>query len=80
MSILISLSPEFEAKLREKAAEQGQDVSVFAAELLTQMLDWESQDSQEAIAGIQDGLDAFAAGNFRTFQDFADEQRQKFNL
>jgi len=34
MTIVISLSPEVEARLREKAARQGQDVSLVAAELL----------------------------------------------
>ena len=80
MSIVISLSPEVEAQLREKAAQQGQDVSLVAAELLARILEWELQDSEEAIAGIQRGLDAFEAGSFRSFQDFAEEQRRKYNL
>jgi predicted transcriptional regulator len=69
MSIVISLSPEVEAQLREKAAQQGQDVSLVAAELLARILEWELQDSEEAIAGIQRGLDAFEAGSFRSFPD-----------
>ncbi|MFB2937752.1 hypothetical protein ACE1B6_21090 [Aerosakkonemataceae cyanobacterium BLCC-F154] len=80
MSIFISLSPEVEAQLREKAAQQGQDISLVAAQLLTQILAWELQDSQEAIAGIQRGLDAFEAGNSRSFQDFAEEKRRQYNL
>ena len=35
MTIVISLSPEVEARLREKAARQGQDVSLVAAETLS---------------------------------------------
>jgi len=80
MSIVISLSPEVEAQLREKAAQQGQDISVVAAQLLAQILEWELQDSQEAVAGIQRGLDAFEAGRSRSFQEFAEEQRRKYNL
>ncbi|MBD2005214.1 MULTISPECIES: hypothetical protein [Cyanophyceae] len=80
MSIVISLSPEVEAQLREKAAQQGQDISVVAAQLLAQILEWELQDSQEAVAGIQRGLDAFEAGHSRSFQEFAEEQRRKYNL
>lgn len=80
MSIIISLSPEVEAKLREKAAQQGQDVSLIAAELLVRILEWESEDSEEAVAGIQRGLDDFEAGRFRAFQEFAEEQRRKHNL
>jgi len=53
MSIIVSLSPEIEARLREKAIQQGQDVSLVAAELLARILDWEVQDSEEAVAGIR---------------------------
>jgi predicted transcriptional regulator len=80
MSIVISLSPEVEAQLREKAAQQGQDVSLVAAELLARILEWELQDTEEAIAGIQRGLDDFEAGRSRSFQEFAEEQRRKYNL
>lgn len=80
MAIVISLSPEVEARLREKAAQQGQDVSLVAAELLASVLEWEAQDSQEAIEGIQRGLDDFEAGRFRSFDKFAEEQRRKYNL
>jgi predicted transcriptional regulator len=80
MSIFISLSPEVEARLREKAAQQGQDVSLVAAELLARILEWELQDSEEAVAGIQRGLDDFEAGRSRSFQEFAEEQRHQYNL
>jgi predicted transcriptional regulator len=75
MTIVISLSPEVEARLREKAARQGQDVSLVAAELLTSVLEWEAQDSEEAIEGIQRGWDDFEVGRFRSFHKFAEEQR-----
>ncbi|MDZ8081559.1 MAG: hypothetical protein RMX35_21145 [Nostoc sp. DcaGUA01] len=80
MSIVISLSPELEALLRDKAARQGQDVSLVASELLTSLLEWEVQESEEAIKGIQQGLDDFEAGRFRSFHDFAEEQRRKYDL
>ncbi|WP_026733508.1 hypothetical protein [Fischerella sp. PCC 9605] len=80
MTIVISLSPEVEARLREKAARQGQDVSLVAAELLASVLEWEAQDSQEAIEGIQRGLDDFEAGRFLSFDEFAEQQRRKYNL
>ena len=80
MTIVISLSPEVEARLREKAARQGQDISLVAAELLANVLEWEAQDFQEAIEGIQHGLDDFEAGQFRSFDEFAEEQRRKYNL
>ena len=80
MSIVISLSPEVEARLREKAAQQGQDVSIVAAELLTDILKWKLQDSEETIVGIQRGLDDFETGRSRSFHEFAEEQRRKYNL
>ncbi|MBD0386238.1 MAG: hypothetical protein ICV54_06845 [Nostoc sp. C3-bin3] len=80
MAIIISLSPELEVRLREKAAQQGQDVSLVAAQLLEAVLEWEVQDSEAAIKGIQQGLEDFEAGRFCSFDDFADEQRRKYNL
>ncbi|ODG99113.1 hypothetical protein A4S05_05555 [Nostoc sp. KVJ20] len=80
MPIVITLSPELEALLRDKAARQGQDVSLVASELLTSVLELEVQESEEAIKGIQQGLDDFEAGRFRSFHEFAQEQRRKYNL
>ncbi|MEH1889420.1 MAG: hypothetical protein V7K92_08120 [Nostoc sp.] len=80
MPIFITLSPELEALLRDKAARQGQDVSLVASELLTSVLEWEVQESEEAIKGIQQGLDDFETGRFRSFHEFAQEQRRKYNL
>jgi predicted transcriptional regulator len=76
MTIFVSLSPELEARLCEKAARQEQDVSFVAAELLSSALEWDLQDSEDAIKGIQQGLEDFEAGRFRSFDDFADEQRR----
>ncbi|MEG3436035.1 hypothetical protein V0288_02790 [Pannus brasiliensis CCIBt3594] len=75
MSITIVLSLEIEARLRERARQQGQDIGEVVSELLTRQLEWESQDSEEAIAGIQKGLDDFESGNSRSFAEFAEESR-----
>ncbi|MBE9115274.1 hypothetical protein IQ249_05100 [Lusitaniella coriacea LEGE 07157] len=80
MAIVVTLSPELEARLRDKATQQGQDVDLVASELLARVLEWEAQDSEEAIRGIQQGLDDFEAGRFRDFQEFAGEQRRKYHL
>ena len=80
MPIVINLTPELEEQLRKKATHQGQDISLVAAELLATVLEWEAQDSEDAIKGIQQGLNDFEAGNFRSFNEFADEQRRKYNL
>jgi predicted transcriptional regulator len=45
---------------------------------LASILEWETQDSAEAIAGIQQGLDEFEAGRFRSFDEYAAQQRQKY--
>ncbi len=80
MAIVVTLSPELEALLRDRAAQRGQDVNSVASELLASALEWEQQDSEEAIKGIQQGLNDFEAGRFRSFQDFAEEQRNKYGL
>lgn len=80
MAIVVNLSLKLEALLLDKAARRGQDVSLVASELLTSVLEWEEQDLEEAINGIQQGLDDFEAGQFRSFQNFAEEQRSKYNL
>jgi predicted transcriptional regulator len=80
MAIVVTLSPELEARLRDKAVRQGQDVSIVASELLANILEWEAQESEEAIKGIQQGLDDFEAGRFRSFDEFAEEQRRKYTL
>ncbi len=80
MAIVVTLTPELETLLRARADLQGQDVNFVASELLASVLEWEEQDSKEAIRGIQQGLDDFELGQFRSFQDFAEEQRHKYNL
>ena len=80
MTIVVTLSPELEEILRERATRQGQDVNSVASELLASVLEWEQQDLQEAVEGIQKGLDDFETGNFRSFAEFDDEQRRKYNL
>jgi predicted transcriptional regulator len=79
MPIVVTLSPELEQQLRAKAKRQGQDISLVASELLANVLEWETQDSAEAIEGIQQGLDEFRSGKFRSFDEYAAEQRQKHN-
>jgi predicted transcriptional regulator len=80
MAIVITLSPELEALLRDKAARRGQDINFVASELLADILVWEAQDSEEAVKDIQQGLDDFEAGRFRSFENFAEEQRHKYKL
>ena len=80
MAIVVTLSPELEALLHNLAAQRGQDVSLVASELLTSVLEWQEKDLEGAIKGIQKGLEDFEAGRFRSFHEFAEEQRHKYNL
>ena len=80
MSIAISLSPEIEALLREKASREGQDISLVAAQLLPRILEREARDSEEAIEGIHEGLNDFELGRFRSFDEFAKSQRTKYSF
>jgi predicted transcriptional regulator len=80
MTIVVTLSPELEEQLREKAVRQGQDINLVVTELLASILKEEAQDAAEAVKGIQQGLDDFSTGEFRSFDEYADEQRQKYNL
>jgi len=80
MTIVVTLSPELEARLRAKATQRGEDLEHVASALLGDILDWEAQDSEEAIVGIQRGLDDFEAGRFRPFAEFVAEQRLKYDL
>ncbi|SKB13417.1 conserved hypothetical protein [Planktothrix sp. PCC 11201] len=57
MSIVVTLTPELEAKLREKATKQGQDINYVVTELLNQILTWEADDTEKAIEGIKRGLE-----------------------
>lgn len=80
MSIVVNLTPKVEAQFREKAAQQGRDVALVAAEILATALEWEAQDIAEAVAGIQQGLDAFEAGRYRSFDKLSQEQSPKYTL
>lgn len=80
MTITLNLSPDLEAKLQDKALQQGKEVNQIITELLTTLLDWETEDTNEAIKGIQQGLNDFELGNYRSFDEFAEEQYKKYNL
>jgi predicted transcriptional regulator len=80
MTITINLSPEIETQLIEQATKQGKDISVMVTEIITRVMELESQDYQETIKGITQGLNDFEVGNFRSFEDFAREQNKKYEL
>lgn len=80
MTITINLSPEIETQLINRATIQGKEVSIVASEIITSAIKSELHDSQEAIIGIEKGLNDFDKGNFREFKKFAEEQSIKYDL
>ncbi len=80
MTIKLNLSPDLEAELQNKASQEGKEINQLITELLTALLEWEIEDSKEAIKGIQQGLTDFELGNYRSFDEFAEEQYGKYNL
>lgn len=77
MTLAIDLPPEVEERLRQRAARQGQDAATVAAAVLAEALEWETEEIMDATEGIQRGLEDFAAGRYRGFNEFAEEQRRK---
>jgi hypothetical protein len=73
----IMLTPETEARLREKAEREGQDIHAVADALIAAALEWEAQERAEAVEGIRRGDQAAAAGHERPLAAFLAEQRAK---
>ena len=73
----IVLTPETEAKLREKARREGADASFVAESLILAALEAEERDFQEAIIGIQRGLEAGRQGRVRPAADVHADLRAK---
>jgi hypothetical protein len=65
----IMLNPETEAKLHEKALREGTDIHAVAEALITAALQSEEKDFEEAVIGIQKGLDASRLGRVRPAQE-----------
>lgn len=71
------IAPETEARLREKARRDGQDVNAVADALLAAALEWDAQERAEAAEGIRRGLEASAAGKVTPLEQVIAEARQK---
>ena len=78
MTITITLRGEVEERLMAKAKERGLTLDSLAAEILNQVLG--EDDLEAAIAKIRLSLQDYEAGNFRDFEDFAQEQTEKYGL
>src|SRR4051794_17740123 len=77
MTITIELAPEIQGHLDEKAAREGKPVDMVAREVLSEALQWEARDREEATAGIRRGLDAGVAGEVRPLSQVIAEARAR---
>lgn len=69
----LTIHPETEAKLVEKARRDGTNVNDLADALLSAALDGEDEERADAISGIQRGLESAASGRVRSAEEvFAD--------
>jgi predicted transcriptional regulator len=77
LKLTITISPELESRLRQQAEREGKAVDDMAESLLARALEWARQDREEAIAGIQRGLDDSAAGRVRPAVEVFTEMRSR---
>lgn len=73
----ITLTPDVEARLREKAEREGSNINAIAEALIISALEWEAQERAETIAGVQRGEQAAREGKVRPLAEFIAEQRIK---
>ena len=77
---MIPLTPARRAQLEEYAQRHGQDPATALDEALAAYLEWESQDSAEAVEAIRRGHEDIAAGRTRPAAEFLSEMRRKHDL
>jgi hypothetical protein len=73
----ITLRPETEAKLRETAERDGNDVNILADTLLSEGLEARAREHAEFVASLQKELDAAAQGRGKPLAQYVTEQRAK---
>ena len=73
----IPLKPERQAELEEFARQRGKAPSDALDEAVGAYLEWERQDFEEAVQGIQQGYEDVKAARTRPVDEFLDELRGK---
>ncbi len=68
------------AQLEDFARRRGKDTASALDEALADYLDWERRDYEEAVEGIQRGLDDVKAGRTEPADAFLDDFAQKHGL
>jgi predicted transcriptional regulator len=77
---MIPLKPERWAQLEEYAHRHGQDAASALDEVLGAYLEWERQESEEAVEGIRRGYEDVKAGRTRPASEALAEMRRKHDL
>ena len=78
--MLIELSNEREAQLKDYAERHGQDPANALDDVLASALEWEKQDHKEAVDGIRQGYEDMLAGRVRPMEEVFEELRAKYGL
>jgi predicted transcriptional regulator len=76
----IPLRPERQAELEEFARRRGKSPADALDEALANYLEWEQQDFEEAVQGIQQGYDDVRAGHTRPADGLIGDLGQKHGL
>jgi predicted transcriptional regulator len=76
----IPLKPERQAELEEFARRRGKTPADALDEALAAYLEWERQDFEEAVRGIEQGHDDVKAGRTRPADEFLSDMRRKHGL
>jgi predicted transcriptional regulator len=76
----IPLKPERQAELEEFARQRGKTPAEALDEALAAYLEWERQDYEEAVRGIQQGYDDVKASRTRPAADFLTDISQKHGI
>ena len=77
---MMPITPERKAQLEDYAQRHGQDAMTALDELLGKYLDWESQEYEEAVKGIQRGYADLQAGRMLPVEDAFEALRLKHGL
>ena len=76
----IPLKPERQTELEEFARRRGKSPADALDEALPNYLEWEQQDFEEAVQGIQQGYDCVKAGRTRPADKVIGDLGQKHGL
>lgn len=74
---MIPVKPERIAQLEDYAQRHGQDTATALDEVLSAYLEWERQDFQEAVEGIQEGYEDIKAGRTQPAGEVFKDLREK---